>query len=124
MNNNIIEIKNLKKSYKDKPVLKGVNLTVKKGEIFCLLGSNGAGKTTIINILSTLLKPDDGIVTIDNTDLLKKCEGSKEGVEKKDQMFNEYAPAGVCVCVYVCVCVCVYSLFGIQNQHVSCFLTF
>ena len=53
-----IEVKGLRKSFKDTEVLKGVDFEVKRGEIFALLGSNGAGKTTMVNILSTLLKPD------------------------------------------------------------------
>ncbi|WP_226673542.1 ABC transporter ATP-binding protein [Rossellomorea aquimaris] len=55
-----ISVKGLKKSFKDKEVLKGVDFEVQRGEIFALLGSNGAGKTTIVNILSTLLKADGG----------------------------------------------------------------
>ncbi|TRZ40472.1 ATP-binding cassette domain-containing protein [Niallia circulans] len=64
MSNPIISVSGLKKSFKDKAVLKGVNFEVQRGEIFALLGSNGAGKTTTVNILSTLLKPDGGEVAI------------------------------------------------------------
>ncbi len=53
-----IEVKGLRKSFKDTEVLKGVDFEVKRGEIFALLGSNGAGKTTIVRILTTLLKQD------------------------------------------------------------------
>jgi len=60
MNNTVISVKELKKSFKDKEVLKGVDFEVQRGEIFALLGSNGAGKTTTVNILSTLMKPDGG----------------------------------------------------------------
>ena len=56
---NIITVKALTKSFKDVSVLKGVDFEVKKGSVFSLLGSNGAGKTTIIKILSTLLKADE-----------------------------------------------------------------
>jgi len=56
----IISVSELKKSYKDHEVLKGVSFNVKKGKIFALLGSNGAGKTTTINILATLAKADSG----------------------------------------------------------------
>ncbi|WP_346935879.1 ATP-binding cassette domain-containing protein [Clostridium sp.] len=59
---NIIEVKGLKKSYKDVEVLKGVNFEVEQGGIFALLGSNGAGKTTMIRIMATLLKADAGSV--------------------------------------------------------------
>jgi len=48
MQNQAIQVKGLQKSYKNLHVLKGVDFEVKKGSIFALLGSNGAGKTTII----------------------------------------------------------------------------
>ena len=59
-----IQVKDLRKSFKDTEVLKGVDFEVRAREIFALLGSNGAGKTTIINILSTLLKPDGGSASV------------------------------------------------------------
>lgn len=58
MQNNIIEVKGLRKAYKKLEVLKGVDFSVEQGNIFALLGSNGAGKTTIIKILATLLSSD------------------------------------------------------------------
>jgi ABC-2 type transport system ATP-binding protein len=61
---NVIEVTGLKKSFGKTKVLKGVNFSVKRGEVFALLGSNGAGKTTMISILSTLLKLDGGKATI------------------------------------------------------------
>ncbi|WP_342550327.1 ATP-binding cassette domain-containing protein [Lysinibacillus sp. FSL M8-0216] len=64
MTNEVISVKGLKKSFQEKEVLKGVDFEVHRGEIFALLGSNGAGKTTIVNILSTLMKPDGGKVGI------------------------------------------------------------
>ncbi len=62
--NNIIEIKELKKSYGTNIVLKGINLAVKKGEIFALLGVNGAGKTTTLECIEGLRTYDSGSVTI------------------------------------------------------------
>ncbi|WP_349255690.1 ATP-binding cassette domain-containing protein [Puia sp.] len=53
-----ISVKGLKKSYKNIPVLAEVDLEVKTGSIFALLGSNGSGKTTIVKILTTLLEPN------------------------------------------------------------------
>ena len=55
-----IEATGLTKAFEATPVLRGVDLTVRRGEIFALLGSNGAGKTTTVNILATLLQPDGG----------------------------------------------------------------
>ena len=60
MQNLSIQSKGLQKSYQQLHVLKGVDFEVEKGSIFALLGSNGAGKTTIVKILTTLLKPDGG----------------------------------------------------------------
>jgi len=59
-----ISVSGLEKSYKNLLVLKDINFTVQKGSIFALLGSNGAGKTTIIKILTTLLKADKGSAQI------------------------------------------------------------
>jgi ABC-2 type transport system ATP-binding protein len=72
-NTNAIEVKNLKKSYKKLKVLKGIDLTVKRGSVFALLGPNGAGKTTTIKILSTLLLPDSGQASIEGHDVVKEA---------------------------------------------------
>ncbi len=64
-----IEVKRLQKSFKQLPVLKGVDFNVEKGNIFALLGSNGSGKTTIVRILSTLLKQDSGIACVNGFDV-------------------------------------------------------
>ncbi len=60
-----IQVSGLTKSFKKLEVLKGVDFEVERGSIFALLGSNGAGKTTVIKILATLLKADAGTATID-----------------------------------------------------------
>lgn len=70
-NKNMITVNALTKAFKHVPVLKGVDLEVEKGSVFALLGSNGAGKTTIIKILSTLLKADHGTVMVNGFDLSK-----------------------------------------------------
>ena len=70
MLNTAIQVKGLQKSYKQLHVLTSVDLEVKKGSIFALLGSNGAGKTTIVKILTTLLKPDGGTATVNGFDVL------------------------------------------------------
>ncbi len=61
---NAIEIKELKKSYGNNIVLKGVNLVVRKGEIFALLGANGAGKTTMLECVEGLCTYDSGDITV------------------------------------------------------------
>jgi ABC-2 type transport system ATP-binding protein len=64
-----IQVKGLEKSFKDLHVLRGVDFEVAPGSIFALLGSNGAGKTTVVRILSTLLKLDTGEVTVNGLDV-------------------------------------------------------
>ncbi len=79
MSKKIIEVSELRKSYKANHVLKDVSFTIDKGSVFALLGSNGAGKTTVIKILSTLLKSDAGSAVINgfdvatNGDNVRKC---------------------------------------------------
>src|SRR6188768_4082021 len=64
-----IRVEGLEKSYKDLHVLRGVDFDVARSSIFALLGSNGAGKTTVVKILSTLLRPDAGTATVDGFDV-------------------------------------------------------
>jgi lipoprotein-releasing system ATP-binding protein len=65
----MIEVKNIHKSFGTLEVLKGVNLTVEKGEIVSIIGKSGAGKTTLLQIIGTLDKPDAGQVVIDGVDV-------------------------------------------------------
>lgn len=80
MAKNIISIKNLTKSFKSVDVLKGINLEVKQGTMLALLGPNGAGKTTTIRILSTLLSPDSGEVTINGFDVVKDTNSIRSSI--------------------------------------------
>jgi len=85
MTENAIAIKGLKKSFKDNEVLKGVDFEVKRGEIFALLGSNGAGKTTIVNILSTLLKADGGEASVCGFDVKRQSAKVRESISLTGQ---------------------------------------
>ncbi|RKP47858.1 ATP-binding cassette domain-containing protein [Cohnella endophytica] len=80
-----IEVIDLKKSYKNVEVLRGVNFTVQKGSTFALLGSNGAGKTTIIKILATLLQPDSGSAKINGVDVTKQPEHVRKEISLTGQ---------------------------------------
>lgn len=80
-----IEVKGLRKSYKDTQVLKGVDFEVKRGEIFALLGSNGAGKTTMIRILATLLKQDGGTAIVNGYDVASKPEHVRHAISLTGQ---------------------------------------
>ena len=65
----MIEVKNIHKSFGTLEVLKGVDLTVEKGEIVSIIGKSGAGKTTLLQIIGTLDKPNAGKVMIDGVDV-------------------------------------------------------
>lgn len=80
-----IHVSGLKKSYKSLHVLKGVDFEVDKGSIFALLGSNGAGKTTIVKILTTLLKQDGGSATVNGFDVSVKPEGVRQSISLTGQ---------------------------------------
>lgn len=64
-----IRVRGMEKSYKELHVLRGVDFDVAGGSIFALLGSNGAGKTTMVRILSTLLRPDAGTAAVQGFDV-------------------------------------------------------
>ncbi|WP_154793795.1 ABC transporter ATP-binding protein [Occultella kanbiaonis] len=80
-----IHVKDLEKSYKDLQVLRGVDFDVAPGAIFALLGSNGAGKTTIVRILSTLLRADAGTATVNGFDLATQPTDVRESISLTGQ---------------------------------------
>ena len=67
----IIEINNLSKSYGKTKALDNVSFNVERGELFGLIGPDGAGKTTLFRLLTTLLTPDEGSATVDGRDIVK-----------------------------------------------------
>lgn len=67
----MIEVNQLSKSYGEQVAVNALDLSIDRGEFYGLLGPNGAGKTTTIGILSTLLEPDSGTVTISGLDIAK-----------------------------------------------------
>src|SRR5471032_3614739 len=75
-----IHVEGLTKSYKKLEVLKGVDFDVARGSIFALLGSNGAGKTTVVKILSTLLKADAGTASVNGFDVVVQAADVRESM--------------------------------------------
>lgn len=65
----ILEIKDLKKNFGGLELFSGINISVKKGEIYGMIGTNGSGKTTIFNIITGILKPEDGQIIYDGKDI-------------------------------------------------------
>lgn len=80
-----IRVQGLERSFKGLHVLRGVDFDVARGEIFALLGSNGAGKTTVVRILATLLRPDAGSVTIDGSDAVSTPDKVRESISLTGQ---------------------------------------
>ena len=64
----MIELKNIKKSFGELQVLKGIDLNIAKGEVVSIVGPSGAGKTTLLQIMGTLDRADEGNVRINDTD--------------------------------------------------------
>jgi ABC-2 type transport system ATP-binding protein len=80
-----IHVQGLEKSYKQLHVLRGVDLDVDRGSIFALLGSNGAGKTTVVKILSTLLKADTGTARVNGFDVATQAAEVRESISLTGQ---------------------------------------
>ena len=81
----MLKVKNLTKKYGDKTVVNSINLNIKKGETFALLGVNGAGKTTIIKILTGLTLPTSGEAFLNGNSILKDLNEIKRIVNVSPQ---------------------------------------
>ena len=81
----VIHVQGLQKSYKELRVLRGVDFEVARGGIFALLGSNGAGKTTVVKILSTLLKADAGTARVNGLDVATQPAEVRESISLTGQ---------------------------------------
>ena len=91
LNNKIIEVRQLQKSYKDVKAVNGIDFYVEKGELFAFLGLNGAGKSTTIDMLCTFLKLDRGSIKINNYEVGKDDEKIKSlvGVVFQESVLDE-----------------------------------
>ena len=78
--NKTLELKNIKFSYGDKQILNNFNLIIKKNQIISLKGKSGSGKTTITNIISSILKPDSGELIIDDKKITSQNKSLKEKI--------------------------------------------
>jgi len=80
-----LHVRGLEKSYGEIHVLRGVDLDVARGSIVALLGSNGAGKTTVVKILSTLLRPDAGTASVVGFDVVAQAADVRESISLTGQ---------------------------------------
>ncbi|NDL56220.1 ABC transporter ATP-binding protein [Phytoactinopolyspora mesophila] len=80
-----IRVQGLEKSYGKLAVLRGVDFEVARGSIFALLGSNGAGKTTVVRILATLLRAEAGTATVNGFDVAARAADVRESISLTGQ---------------------------------------
>ena len=80
-----IHVRDVQKAFKDLHVLRGVDFDVAPGSIFALLGSNGAGKTTVVRILATLLRADAGSATVHGFDVAARAGDVRESISLTGQ---------------------------------------
>ncbi|MFB6305916.1 MAG: ATP-binding cassette domain-containing protein [Flavobacteriales bacterium] len=86
----LITVNNLKKNFDNIQALKGVNFEVEKGEVFGLLGPNGAGKTTTLNILNTLMKQDEGEISVDGVNPIDQADEYRKKIGVVPQELSLY----------------------------------
>ncbi|MET4781037.1 ATP-binding cassette domain-containing protein [Glaciihabitans sp. UYNi722] len=80
MTTTAIDVRGLRKSYGDKTVLDGIDLSVNAGSVTALLGPNGAGKTTTVHILSTLVRPAGGTAFVNGSDVVRDQDGVRASI--------------------------------------------
>ena len=85
-----INIKNLTKSYGDTRAVQNLSLEVKKGELFGLIGPDGAGKTTVFRMLTTLILPDEGSATVEGSDIVRDYKQIRSCVGYMPGRFSLY----------------------------------
>ena len=83
---NMLEIKNLRKSFDDVEVLKGIDLTVKKGEVLVIIGSSGGGKTTLLRCLNFLETANEGEIIVNGKSVFSAKDGEKPVVTPEAQL--------------------------------------
>lgn len=82
-----LTVHNISISYNNTKIIENINIELKKNEIVCLLGTSGAGKTTLFNIISGLLTPDSGKIYLDNKNITSQA-GHVSYMLQKDMLFS------------------------------------
>ncbi len=87
---NIIEIKQLHKSFDDQIVLKGIDLNIKKGEVVCVIGASGSGKSTLLRCMNRLEEPQNGTIIFQGKNLLDKKTNLNHLRVKMGMVFQQF----------------------------------
>ena len=90
MSAKMIEVKSLKKVFKDLEVLKGIDFTISKGEVVCLIGPSGSGKSTVLRCLNRLEEIDGGTVFVDGEDITHSKLDVNKLREKLGMVFQSF----------------------------------
>lgn len=92
MSNNsiLIEVNDLKKTFGDHEVLKGINTTISKGEVVAIIGPSGCGKSTFLRSLNLLETPTSGVITFEGTDITDKSVNINKMREKIGMVFQQF----------------------------------
>ena len=86
----MISVKNLRKSFHGREVLKGINTEIEKGDVVCIIGPSGSGKSTFLRCLNLLETPDSGSVILDGTDLMAKSTNINRERMKMGMVFQQF----------------------------------
>ena len=92
---NVIEIRGLTKRYGSLTAIENITFEVRRGELFGLIGPDGAGKTTLFRLLATLLNPDDGVATVDGFDIVGQYKEIRKRVGYMPGRFSLYPDLSV-----------------------------
>lgn len=86
----MISVKNLKKSFQGTEVLKGINVEIDKGDVICVIGSSGSGKSTFLRCLNLLEQPSDGHIIFEGDDLMNKKVDLNAHRQKMGMVFQQF----------------------------------
>ena len=86
----MISVKNLKKSFNDNQVLRGISTEIEKGDVLCIIGPSGSGKSTFLRCLNLLEKPDSGEVWLDGTELTDRKVNINAQRMKMGMVFQQF----------------------------------
>ncbi len=86
----MIIVKDLHKSFKGREVLKGISTEIHKGDVVCVIGPSGGGKSTFLRCLNLLEKPDSGTVLLDGVDLTDKRTNLNQQRMKMGMVFQQF----------------------------------